>query len=214
MKNSFFYELIDRGYTPTHISVLTDCDVVKVARSLISCVIATQLNNQLTAGIITETEAYSGENDKACHAYLQKKTRRNEAMFLSGGHIYIYLCYGLHHMLNIVTNKQGYGDAVLIRSIEPIIGEKYMLRRRNKVLLTPEVCSGPGNVCKSLGLQIIHNKLPLQSDQTGLFSSGIADPAQILLGKRIGVEYAGVDALKPWRFGMRNNEWISKPFKD
>ena len=102
-------------------------DVTQVARWLIGKYLCTNFNNNLVKGRIVETEAYSGNNDKACHANNQQKTKRNRIMFGAGGHAYIYLCYGIHHLFNVVTNSKGKADAVLIRALEPIIGIETML---------------------------------------------------------------------------------------
>ena len=138
-------------------------NVTEVAANLLGMKLCTNFNGELTTGIIVETEAYSGRNDKACHANNGKRTRRNEVMYEEGGLAYVYFCYGIHSMFNIVTNIKDNADAVLIRAVEPVVGIDIMMERRG-VKKPDRVSSGPGNVCKALGITLGHNKEDLRGD--------------------------------------------------
>jgi DNA-3-methyladenine glycosylase len=191
------------------ISWFQDDDVVQVARRLLGKMLCTKIDGIVTKGMIVETEAYSGDNDKACHANGQKMTRRNEVMFGPGGHAYIYLCYGIHHLFNIVTNKQGKADAVLVRALEPVDGIDTMMQRRGIRSLENRLSAGPGVLTQALGIKTDFNKVRLDGDIIWL-EEGIDTDIDIVATTRIGVEYAGEDALKPWRFYVRGSNWVSK----
>ena len=137
-------------------------DVVQIARDLLGKLLLTQMNNQITGGIITETEAYKGAEDRACHAYNYRKTKRNLAMYQNGGITYVYLCYGIHYLLNVVTHREGIPHAVLIRAIFPTFGIETMLKRRKKSL-NSKLTKGPGSVCQALGIDLTHNAISLNS---------------------------------------------------
>ena len=182
-------------------------DVVEISKSLIGKYIFHESEEGLTGGRIVETEAYSGTNDKACHAH-KGKTNRNAVMFENGGRAYIYLCYGIHHLFNIVTNRQGNADAVLIRALEPICGVDIMRRRTNKKETDKRLASGPGLVGKAMGFNV------------GLSGETLGDTIwvgkkkeelpEIVATSRIGVDYAGDDAFLPWRFYEANSDYVSK----
>jgi DNA-3-methyladenine glycosylase len=184
-------------------------DVVEMARLLLGKILCSNIGGELTKGIIVETEAYSGENDKACHANGQKMTKRNEIMFAHGGHAYVYLCYGIHHLFNIVTNTEGKADAVLIRALEPIEGIETMLKRRNMVKIEKRLTSGPGVLAQAMGIKTANNKTRLDEDIIWIEEGDRIEKA-IISTTRIGVEYAEEDALKPWRFYISDNKWVSK----
>lgn len=184
-------------------------DVVQVASRLLGKILCTKIDGLVTKGMIVETEAYSGDNDKACHANGQKMTHRNAVMFGPGGHAYIYLCYGIHHLFNIVTNKQGKADAVLIRALEPVEGIDTMMRRRGIRNLEKRLSAGPGVLTQAMGINTDFNKVRLDGDVIWLEEGADAD-IDIVATTRIGVEYAGEDALKPWRFYVRGSNWVSK----
>ncbi|MFA5972723.1 MAG: DNA-3-methyladenine glycosylase [Lentimicrobiaceae bacterium] len=189
----------------------TRTDVVQVARELLGKVIYTSFNHEITAGIIIETEAYAGVSDKASHAYNNRRTARTEIMYREGGCAYVYLCYGIHSLFNIVTSVEGDPDAVLIRGIEPLHGIEIMKNRIGKDTLSPRDGIGPGNSTKLLGIQVAHSGLSLCADSN--FGKGIwlQDEAIIVAdkdvktGPRIGVGYAAEDALLPFRF-----QWVKK----
>lgn len=185
-------------------------DVVSVARQLLGKTLVTNINGQLTSARITETEAYCGASDKACHAYPNKRTARTEVMFGPGGHAYIYLCYGIHHLFNIVTNTAGNADAVLIRAVEPVEGVEIMQARRGYHRLLPALTSGPGRLSKALGIGTEKNKASLLGDDIWLEDAPNLDVSAITVTTRIGVLYAQEDALLPWRFYETQNSFVSK----
>ena len=185
-------------------SFYTRPDVVLIARELLGKYLMTRFDGEITGGIITETEAYEGVSDRASHAYGNRRTNRTEIMYHIGGTAYIYLCYGVHSLFNIVTNQIDIPHAVLIRSIKPVDGMNTMLTRTGKSNPGKKFGTGPGVVSKALGIHFSQTG----SDLTKKQESGIwveerglkVDPGQILVTKRIGVEYSGEDALRPYRF--------------
>lgn len=185
------------------LSFYQENDVLTLSKSLIGKYLLTKLwpENEITGGMIIETEAYCGENDKASHAYKNRRTKRTETLFSIGGTAYIYLCYGLHNLFNIVTNKEDVPHAVLIRAIKPEIGIEVMLKRRNKEKVIPGLTKGPGSLCKALGMSREHDGCLLDSDHIWLEDRGIHIPDKdIKQTPRIGIDYAEEDAAKPWRF--------------
>jgi len=182
-------------------------NVVKVAKELLGKTLFTNIRGKVTSGIIVETEAYS-QIEKGSHAY-KGMTERNKVMFGPGGSAYVYLCYGIHHLFNIVTNVEGVADAVLIRALEPLTGEAYMLRRM-KTKALKRISSGPGKLAKAMGIDRSFNGKYLGSDDVWVEDAGRA-VKKINANKRIGVDYAGRDALLPWRFTIQGNPWVSKP---
>ena len=152
-----------------------------------------------------EAEAYAGPEDRASHAYNGRRTSRTEIMFQEGGVAYVYLCYGIHHLFNIVTNVEGIPHAVLIRAIVPIDGIDLMLRRRDKKAVISKLTGGPGTVTQALGIHTTHSGTDLTGHQIWLEDRGIVVPDdQITAGPRVGVNYAGEYTTKPWRFRLKN----------
>ncbi|HAI83561.1 MAG TPA: DNA-3-methyladenine glycosylase [Chitinophagaceae bacterium] len=182
-------------------------NVVALAQDLLGKIIVTNINEQLTAARIVETEAYQGITDKACHAYGNRRTKRTEIMYAAGGVAYVYLCYGIHYLFNVVTNHANHPEAVLIRAAEPIIGEAIMQARcQHKGLPT----QGPGKLSKALGITQALNGFSLQSNTIFIASDGYTYPANsIKSSPRIGVAYAKEDALLPYRFFVCNNKYVS-----
>ncbi len=182
-------------------------NVVKIARELLGKYIFTNSKGIMTGGIIVETEAYNGRMDKACHAY-HRRTSRTEIMYQSGGVAYVYLCYGIHHLFNVVTNRSGLADAVLIRAIEPVFGYDHMRERygNSKAWVT----NGPGKLSKALGITTKLNGTNLMGDKIFIATHKSQKRPKIATDTRIGVDYAGEDALLPWRFYIENNKWVSK----
>jgi len=190
-------------------------DVVALSRDLIGKYLFTCIDGKLAGGFIVETEAYNGAFDKASHAYGNRKTNRTEVMFRQGGIIYVYLCYGIHEMLNIVTSTDGHAQAILIRAINPTDGIDVMLYRRKMLALKPNITmGGPGSVAKALGISRNINAQSLQSDVIWIEDRGLtyADES-IAAVPRVGVDYAGDDALLPYRFYVKGNPYVSKPNK-
>lgn len=187
-------------------------DVVVLAQELLGKVIVTNFPEGLVAGRIVETEAYRAPDDKACHAHLNRFTERTKVMFLAGGHTYIYLCYGIHHLLNIITGSVGEAHAILIRGIEPIIGTDLMLRRRKLAKLGPRIGAGPGVLSQALGVSKQQNATNMLTEETPIW---IEDDGftfrEIIAGPRIGIDYAEECADWPWRFYVSGNRFVSKP---
>jgi len=174
----------------------------------------TCIDGELTGGYIVETEAYNGVIDRASHAFGNRLTPRTKTMFEHGGIAYVYLCYGIHEMFNVVTSVEGQPHAVLIRAINPTDGIDIMQYRRNMEKLKPTITSGPGSVAKALGISRQINAISLQSDILWIEDRGLtfAD-ADIAAVPRVGVDYAGTDALLPYRFYVKGNPYVSKPNK-
>lgn len=185
-------------------------DVVFLAKDLLGKLLVTKIDDEITAGIITETEAYNGRTDKACHAYNNKRTPRTSVMYKSGGLAYVYLCYGIHNLFNIVTNSEGLADAVLIRAVEPLKGHKTMLKRRSLTKIEPRLSSGPGSMSKALGINRTHNGISLVGEDIWLEHYTSFEDKDIIQTTRIGIDYAEEDAFLPWRFYVKNNRFISK----
>lgn len=173
-------------------------DVVEVARELLGKVLVTNIDGVLTSGVISETEAYAGAPDRASHAYGGKVTKRNAIMYGEPGLAYIYLCYGIHHLFNVVTDVPGVAHAVLVRAIHPLQGKETMLKRRMTKVLTT---GGPGTLTQALGIRTAQNGTDLLGDLITIEDHGIVIPRKsIIIGPRIGVDFAGNDALLPYRF--------------
>ena len=176
-------------------------DVVLIARELLGKYLFTNFDGKLTGGIITETEAYAGITDKASHAYNNTRTKRTEIMFREGGIAYIYLCYGIYSLFNIVTNIENIPHAVLIRSIYPTDGIEFIQERIKKKSVLTELTNGPGKVSKALGIHYSHSGVDLSENEIWLEDRGIkVEGKDIIVSLRIGVNYADEDALLPYRF--------------
>jgi DNA-3-methyladenine glycosylase len=190
-------------------------DVVDVAQQLIGKVLVTNFNGQRTSGLITETEAYRAPDDRACHAYMNRLTPRTSVMFEPGGRAYIYLCYGIHHLFNVVTAPEGMAHAVLIRAVQPLEGVDIMLLRRKKEKISPNLTTGPGALAQALGLSTNHTNQNLCHEDAPVWieypNTSMNTSFSIGQGKRIGVEYAAECADWPWRFWMEGSSYYKKP---
>lgn len=176
-------------------------DVVAISRDLLGKVLCTKIGGSLTTTMITETEAYAGVSDKASHAYGGRRTNRTEPMFEDGGIAYVYLCYGIHHLFNVVTNKAGTPHAVLIRAGEPLSGTKLMLQRRDKPTADQSLLAGPGSLARALGITTENTGASLLNGKLWIEDQGIdIDDDSVTVGPRVGVDYAGDDAFRPYRF--------------
>ena len=185
-------------------------DVLTISQELLGKVLYTNFEGQLTSGIIVETEAYAGVTDKASHAYGGRRTKRTESMYAHGGSAYVYLCYGIHHLFNIVTNKENIPHAVLIRAIQPRDGIEIMLQRRNKKKVDQSLTAGPGSLTRALGITVKDSGTFLMDNLIWLEDQNINYTNQdILASPRVGVQYAGKDAQNPWRFQVENSPWVS-----
>ena len=185
-------------------------NVVKIARDLLGKGLFTSIDGVISGGVIVETEAYSWK-ERGCHAYGARKTERNAIMFEKGGHTYVYLCYGMHYLFNVVTNVSGTADAVLIRALEPVTGIEEMKLRRGPLAQERHLTSGPGKLSKALGIDRRMNGKFLLDNEVWIEDLGRKVAGKnIVASPRIGIDYAGEDASLPWRFTIRNNPWVSK----
>ncbi|HUZ61646.1 MAG TPA: DNA-3-methyladenine glycosylase [Hanamia sp.] len=185
-------------------------DVVKIAGELLGKIIVTNFDGNTTSGRIVETEAYTGLTDRASHSFGGRRTARNEHMYSSPGTAYVYICYGMHQMFNITTNKKEIPDAVLIRAVEPVDGITIMAKRTGKKITDNTLSRGPGNVGKALGIYKHHSGLFLLDKEIYLLDDNHKyQEEEIGVSKRIGVESAGADALLPYRFYVKRNKYVS-----
>jgi len=191
-------------------------DVLDIARDLIGKVLCSNIDGKLTSGIIVETEAYGGRSDNACHGQFHHYTNKAASMFLEGGVSYVYICYGIHRLFNVITNEAGKSDAILIRAIEPIDGYEIMERRRAlKKPKNPDyrLTRGPGCLSIALGIEMEHDALSLEGKDVWIEDRMIKLPSSLILqSKRVGVAPAGRDADLPYRFYVKDNKWVS-PWK-
>lgn len=188
-------------------------DVVQIARELLGKVLVTAWNGEKTSGRIVETEAYGGEFDRASHAS-KGRTDRTEVMFGEGGKAYVYLCYGIHQMFNIVTSRAGEAHAILIRAVEPLEGVDLMLERTGKKKADTTITSGPGRVGKAFGFHTSQCGLLLVSDELYIGDDGYEVPDEkIHTSPRIGVDYAGEHATWHYRFFIKGNPYVSGKIK-
>lgn len=190
------------------ISFYQQQDVLKISHQLLGKYLFTFFNNCLTGGLIIETEAYRAPEDRASHAYGMRRTKRNEAMYQAGGVCYVYLCYGLHTLFNVVTHQEGVPHAVLIRAIIPTIGIETMLTRRHKQKVDCNLTGGPGTLTQALGIHQSHNGFSLTGSQIWIEDRGVdVKEEDVITSPRVGVEYAGEDALLPWRFRFKREAY-------
>ena len=176
-------------------------DVVQISRELLGKVLCTKLNGQLTKAIITETEAYAGVSDKASHAYRGRRTKRTEPLYGQGGTAYVYLCYGIHHLFNVVTNEAETPHAVLIRAGMPLEGSDVMQKRRNKGNEDVSLVAGPGSLAQALGITTNLTGTNLLGNRIWIEDHNISvNKVEIVTGPRIGIDYADEDVARPYRF--------------
>jgi DNA-3-methyladenine glycosylase len=165
---------------------------------------------------IVETEAYLGKGDRASHAWRGQPTKRTEVLFQAGGIAYVYLVYGLHDMFNVVAGVEGDGSAVLVRSGEPVRGERTMVENRGLTgpVVAGDIAGGPGKLCQALAIGRDLNGVRLDRGEILLCRGRPADPASIVSGPRVGVDYAGEAAAWPLRFAESANPHVSRPRLD
>lgn len=188
----------------------THGDVLAITRSLLGKYLFTKIDGMLAGGYIVEAEAYNGVVDKASHAFGGKQTPRTQTMFGRGGVSYVYLCYGIHEMFNIVTSTEGEPHAVLIRAIVPTDGIEEMLLRRDMPVLKPNITSGPGSVAKALGISRKVNGVDLGGDVIWIEDRSLSfTDDEIKAVPRVGVSYAAEDALLPYRLFVKGNPYVS-----
>lgn len=185
-------------------------DVLEVAKELLGKILVTTFNGHTTSARIVETEAYVAITDKASHSYNSKRTARNEHMYAAAGVSYVYICYGMHHLFNVVTNGKNIPDAVLIRAAEPLTGIDIMLQRTGKAKAGYDLTKGPGNLAKALGIFKHHSGLNLLGKDIYLCDDGYTITVQETgISKRIGVDGAGAAADYPYRFYIKGNKYVS-----
>jgi len=177
-------------------------------QKLLGAFLCSMIGGKLTAGKITEAEVYLGSCDKACHAYPNKKTKRNAVMFEPGGRAYVFFVYGMYNQFNVVVSSEGEANAVLIRSLEPVAGIDLMMQRRRSDKLL-NLTTGPGKLCQALGITAKeHNAADLNGNL--LWISPSDGPLDYVAAPRIGIDYAEEYKDKPWRFYLKNNQFVSK----
>jgi len=185
-------------------------NVLLIAKELLGKILVTNWDGIITSGRIVECEAYNGIVDKASHASGGRRTTRNEIMYGVGGFSYVYLCYGIHHLFNVVTNLEDTPHAILIRGLEPMEGIEEMLLRTGKKKLDYTLTRGPGNVSKALGIYTKHNGIFLSDEKMYIAEDGRKyKKSEIIASPRIGVDYAGEDAKLPYRFYVKGNPYVS-----
>lgn len=189
-------------------------DVVSIARELLGKHLYTRVDGQICGGTIIETEAYRGPDDRGSHAYLNKITPRNQMMYKAGGKVYMYICYGIHDMLNIVTGEEGMSHAILIRAIEPHTGIEAMRERRDIYDNDRRLCQGPGALAKALGLKKHFNGVDILGDEIWIEESNIVyTEQQVVEAPRVGMNFEGPYKTIPWRFYVKGNQYVSRPIK-
>lgn len=185
-------------------------DVLQIAKELLGKVLVTTFKTIETSGRIVEVEAYNGVADKASHAYGGRRTQRTEVMYAAGGVAYVYLCYGMHHLFNVITHTKDVPHAILIRAIAPLTGIDEMLKRRKKLKADYTLTKGPGSVAQALGIKVAHTATSLIDNEIFIADDGFRYPeTNIGTSARIGVDYAGADSLLPYRFYVKGSKYVS-----
>lgn len=198
--NSYMARKLDRDF-------YRDDDVVAVSRALLGKVLCTSIDRSTTRAVITETEAYAGTTDRASHAWGGRRTQRTEPMYAAGGIAYVYLCYGIHHLFNVVTGSRDLPHAVLVRAARPLEGLDTMLERRGRERVDRKLASGPGSLSRAMGITTALTGTPLTGRSVWLEDHGIEiAPERIAAGPRVGIDYAGEDAARPYRFVVALSE--------
>ncbi len=198
-------------------SFYQDEDVVSMAQKLLGKILVTEVNGMMSSGMIVETEAYRGPDDRGCHAYGGRCTERTKTMFYEGGHAYVYICYGVHPMVNVVTGPEGFAHAVLIRAVQPLEGVEMMMEKRGINKDKPVLVNGPGKLTVALGIhkEMDGQKLFEQRSPVRLYdASEEILPETVVSGPRVGMsKHVGACSHRSWRFYLRDNVWVSKPLK-
>jgi DNA-3-methyladenine glycosylase len=194
------------------IDFYTRPDPVQAAKDLLGKYLVTNFEGKMTAGKIVETEAYRAPDDRACHAFGNRRTARTEVMFAEGGRAYVYLCYGIHHLFNVVTGPADAAHAVLIRGLEPVDNVELMLERRGLAQLSPKLTAGPGALTLALGIHTSHTGLSLVEAASPIWIEDrgvVILEENIIASPRVGVAYAQDCAAWPWRFRIKGSPWAS-----
>lgn len=187
-------------------------DIVFLSKYLLGKYLISDIDGLQVMGKIVETEAYAAPDDKGSHAFRNKRTERTEIMFGEGGIAYVYLCYGLHHMLNVVTAPKETAHAVLIRAVEPLKGLDIMRKRRNGIK-SYNMSNGPGKLCQAFGISRLQNGMDLcnSTQEIWLAENEPIEEDHIMCSPRVGIAYAQECANWPWRFRIKKSKWTSPP---
>lgn len=183
-------------------------DGITLAKNLLGKVLVRKIDNKILKARIVETEAYMGPLDKAAHFYQNRRTKRTEAMFLEGGHIYIYLIYGMYYCFNISANKKDIPEAVLIRAVEPLKNIEYMKQLRN-IKKDKDLSNGPGKLAKALSIDKTFNTLDITKNNYIWLENDDYSISSITQAKRIGIDYAEEYKDKLWRFYIPESKYVS-----
>ena len=186
-------------------------DTIQIARELLGKKVFSMAGDMLTGGIIVETEAYRGPEDRGSHAWNNRRTNRTEIMYAAGGVAYMYICYGIHDMLNIVTGPENTSHAILIRALEPIVGLEIMQERRKVYNKDTRLCQGPGALAQALGLNKSFNGKSLRGNEIWIEHADLIPEEQIIASARVGMNFDGPYKTIPWRFYIRGNRYVSRP---
>ncbi len=188
----------------------TRSDTVVIAKELLGKILVSNFNGKRTSGIICETEAYCGREDRGCHAYNGRFTPRTEIMYAEGGVSYVYLCYGVHYLFNVITNEKNDPHAVLIRAIEPIEGMDMILKRRKLTTCYNGIAAGPGLVSQCLGFTTNNTGISLIENIIWIEHAEPVSNNNIISSARVGMNFEGPFKLIPWRFRIKNSPFTSK----
>jgi len=189
----------------------TRADTLQIARDLLGkTLVVPTAAGETVSGMIVETEAYLGIEDKAAHSYGNRRTKRTETMFAVGGTVYIFFIYGMYFQFNVVAGEVGAPHAVLIRAVEPIEGIELMRERRGLKVKDTNLTSGPGKLCIALGIDKSFNNEDLLERRVWLEDGAKILSGEIACGKRVGIDYAEEYAEKPWRFWLKDNLFVSR----
>lgn len=188
----------------------TRSNVLTIARQLLGkLLIVPASDGSRVSGLIVETEAYRGPQDRASHAYGGRRTNRTETMYKVGGTAYVYFVYGMYYQFNVVTNVTDIPHAILIRAVEPVEGVEVMRKRRHGHS-GHNLTSGPGKLCIALGIDRTLDGADLLGNRVWLAEGQKLSPRMIASGPRIGIDYAEQWVNKPWRFWIKDNPFVSR----
>lgn len=186
-------------------------DTIAIARELLGSLLVVPLRTgSRVSGMIVETEAYLGIEDKGAHSFSGRRTARNEITYSAGGHVYVFFVYGMYHQLNFVTGPADHPHVVLIRALTPVENIEAMRARRGG-MRDSNLTSGPGKLCIAMGIDRSLNGADLMGNDIWVERYQTVGPDDIAAGKRIGIDYAEEYAEKPWRFWIRGNPFVSRP---
>lgn len=191
-------------------SFFLQMNVVSLAKQLIGCRLNTFIDGKFCSGTVIETEAYAGETDKASHAFGGRKSARTSVMYNEGGIAYVYFCYGMHYLFNVVTAVEGVPHAILIRALLPVEGIETMQNRRGFKVKFSQLTNGPGKLTKAMGIGKTHNGIPLKEGRIWFENASQKLAGEIVATPRIGIDYAEEDALLPYRFVWMPSKSIKK----